>query len=484
MIKKLFVGLLVLGFLVLPAVSKAYTLTDAKKQIQSLTDEIASLKSQISAAVLKSVDSVSTPVSLSTSKVSTTSDCVINSFTATPTELVAGGIATLSWTTTGCGNAAVRLGNTNIDPLVLVSPNSTYATGPLTGSKVYILEATNLIPGCSWTSGYSAVSGQPCYTTTISANAAVAVKGTLSLPAGCTSTAGYSATTGQPCSPAVAGCSNTPSVAVVSPNGTEFYKPGSSIPAIQWKTCNISSSSSSLMAIDLVMTNTNGTTTTRTLNTSTVNDGAESVTLPTIATWPQMVYGNNFKIVVRQRVFLGTTAYQDQSDQNFTIAPSDLRVVMGQATIASNTNMAGQVTSATYNIPLTVTSYGGTKYIGQTAQFAATTTGTNAFSYALNASTAPATDIVAQPNGTTITSALSSSDASIEGQGFRLDDSATKHFTLTVMIQSNPAIGIPANYRVHVNDIRTFTNDMLTNGSIIQALLPYSSYQTAYAHIN
>jgi len=174
--------------------------------------------------------------------------------------------------------------------------------------------------------------------------------------------------------------------------------------------------------------------------------------------------------------------------QVMTLRVNGVTVTQGAATITTGSaSTAGVINSVTYSIPLTVTAFGQTQYVGQTAQFAATTSAQNALAFALQASTAPTTDVVAAPAGTGVTMTLASSDALIDGSGFRLDSGSAKHFTLQVILSCSTAADCTgastANYRVQAKDIKTWTDNALTAGASVQSLLPQSNFQTGYQKI-
>lgn len=174
--------------------------------------------------------------------------------------------------------------------------------------------------------------------------------------------------------------------------------------------------------------------------------------------------------------------------QVMTLRINGVNVVMGSPTISTTSaSTAGVINSITYNVPLTVTAFGQTQYVGQAAQFAATTSSTNALAFALQASTAPATDVTTAPAGTGVTQTLASSDALIDGSGYRLDSGTAKHFTVQVILScSTPADctgASTANYRVQLKDVKTFTDNALSAGAAVQSLLPQSNFQTGYQKI-
>ncbi len=172
-----------------------------------------------------------------------------------------------------------------------------------------------------------------------------------------------------------------------------------------------------------------------------------------------------------------------------TLRVNGINVVQGTAVISKITDNAGIITSMTYDIPLAVSAFGQTLYVGQAAELAAAasgaTTAAKAFSFALQEAAAPTTDLVAAPTATAVTSTLSSSDAVIETNGYRLDSGSTQHFTLQVIVSCTAAACAGAttgNYRVHVVTVRSATDGALTSPTN-QTLLPNQSYQTGYQKI-
>jgi len=161
-----------------------------------------------------------------------------------------------------------------------------------------------------------------------------------------------------------------------------------------------------------------------------------------------------------------------------TFRSQGVSTVMGTPTISKNVDTNGAVTQVTYTIPVTVTAFGATLYTGQSVELATAATGTNAFSVALEDSSAPATAIV---TCTSCVYTLSSSDAVIEGSGYRLDDGTAKHFTLTVDVITPTTVA--RSYRVQLEDVRTFTDSALSAGALGSALTPSESFQTGYQYI-
>jgi len=160
-----------------------------------------------------------------------------------------------------------------------------------------------------------------------------------------------------------------------------------------------------------------------------------------------------------------------------TFRSTGVNTVMGTPSIARTTDQSGNITQVTYTIPVAVTSFGNTLYIGQSAQLATSVSGSNAFNVVYENSTTPSTETVSGTSSVT----LASSNATVEGNGFRLDDGQTKNFTITVNLIDPAAAG---SYRVRVDNIQTFTDANLGAGAATSALLPVESYRTDYQLIN
>ncbi len=270
-------------------------------------------------------------------------------------------------------------------------------------------------------------------------------------------------------------CSATPSLTVLSPNGAEQYKPGQQI-LVSWSSCTIARDAD--IAIDVLQVDP----TTRKVTTfpvigNTLNDGSQPIVLPSTVSWPQIKYGTNFKIKVRYVTPAGVRVAEDQSDQNFKI--SDLQVVMGTPSYTSMTNAANEITSVVYSIPVRITPVGETLYLGQSSQLAKTVSASNAFALVFQTSGAPSVDDIISSASVSITS----SDAVIETNGFRLDDGQTKHFTLTVWLTSPSTRN--TNYRVQLKQLQLFTSrQLLVEGSFRINLTPVEQYRTDYRYIH
>lgn len=165
--------------------------------------------------------------------------------------------------------------------------------------------------------------------------------------------------------------------------------------------------------------------------------------------------------------------------QTQILATTCANVVMGNTTNSSTVDSNGNVTAVTYTIPLNITSCGNTIYLGQSAHLALTASSSNAFAYAYNVSTDPTTPNIYSPSSSVFTSF----DAPVEGTAYRIDEGATRHFTLTITLIT-PSIP-NSSYRVQLRQIRTFnSSSMFYSGAVNTDLLPPSSYQTPYVFIN
>ena len=161
-----------------------------------------------------------------------------------------------------------------------------------------------------------------------------------------------------------------------------------------------------------------------------------------------------------------------------TFRSTGVNTVMGTVTYDKTTDTSGNITSVTYNIPVSVTSFGNTLYLGQSVQLAASASASNAFAYVFQNSSNPS----ASDTSASVSTTFATTDAVTEGNGYRLDDGVTKHFTLTVnLITPTTASN---SYRVALKEIKTFTDSGLGLGGTASALSPVESFRTDYKLIN
>ncbi len=162
--------------------------------------------------------------------------------------------------------------------------------------------------------------------------------------------------------------------------------------------------------------------------------------------------------------------------ETMTFRSTGVNTVMGTPTYASTEDQNGNITSRTYTIPVAVTAFGNTLYIGQSAQLATAATASNAFALVVETAALPNTESVSATTSIT----LSTSDATVESNGFRLDDGVTKNFTVNVTMT---AATDNTSIRFRLDTIRTFTEAAL-NTATNSDLLPVTNYRTAFQYIN
>lgn len=119
-------------------------------------------------------------------------------------------------------------------------------------------------------------------------------------------------------------------------------------------------------------------------------------------------------------------------------------VTMGTATttFSSETfSMAGNQ-RATYMIPVTVKAFDDTIYVGQSVQtaLAGAIAGTNAFSFTLNDSTAPATQVTTVGGATITPTITSSAPANTAGTGWMISSGATQTFNIKIEVTGASAV--------------------------------------------
>jgi hypothetical protein len=173
----------------------------------------------------------------------------------------------------------------------------------------------------------------------------------------------------------------------------------------------------------------------------------------------------------------GTERSGSAVGEAMTFRSEGVNVAMGTVTYENTEDTSGNVTTVTYTIPVSVTSFGDTLYMGQSVQLAAAATASNAFAVVFQNSTAPTVSDVAA----TASFTLATSNATIETNGFRLDDGVTKNFTVTAVL-TTPTTGANS-YRVSLKQLQTFTDANLGLGSTLNSLTPVESYQTGYKFI-
>ncbi len=155
-----------------------------------------------------------------------------------------------------------------------------------------------------------------------------------------------------------------------------------------------------------------------------------------------------------------------------TLRASGVNVAMTQAAPTTTSNTGGLVTTATWNIPVTVTSFGSDLYTGTTSLLTAADGA--AFEYVIEDSSN-----VSIATGVS-SAALSTSDASTVGSGYLLNSDSAKHFTVSVTLTKGTAAA--GYYHVRLTKVRTYTTSAITTGAN-QDLVPTQSFRTLPANI-
>lgn len=165
--------------------------------------------------------------------------------------------------------------------------------------------------------------------------------------------------------------------------------------------------------------------------------------------------------------------------ETMTFRSTGVNTVMGTPSYSNTVDTNGNITSVTYNIPVAVTSFGNTLYVGQSASISnSLSSGSNAFGLVFENATAPTTG---RDTSVTASVTLSTSNATIESNGFRLDDGVTKNFTISVNLTDPYAYN--ASFRVRLDQIRTFTEGGLVTATSSD-LLPEVNFRTDFKLIN
>ena len=442
--------------------------------------------------------------------------CSINFFTATPSTINVGGSSTLKWATQGCNNIVFNGSSVPRNGTAVVSPTQT---------TTYTVYAGTFPKGCSSFTGYSSTTGQPCVNGAIMKSVNVTVNGTqtpsvtiLSPNGGEVYQVGQTVTIQWT---AVGISSNAPIqigirdsrfssqitagefMVVNTTNATQSYS--FTIPSVMGQ---LSFNHLGGKVYSVVIYANGGLPTgafdqsdsTFTISVPNLPGGCVSdfgysattgIPCTTPITWvPGCTSANGYSPTNGQSCYFttivstpglpigcsSTTGYSVTTGQPCTGSSGSCpATTMDTPSYSHTTGSNGDITSATYSIPLNITACNNTVYLGQAAQYGSTTTASRSVSFVFNNSFAPLVDDVVSSAAWTLTS----SDALIEGNAFRLDAGTTKHFTLTVTLLS-PSIP-NSSYRVHLKQLKSFTNAALT---IQNSLLDLTQYKTDYQLIN
>ncbi|MBP6908658.1 MAG: T9SS type A sorting domain-containing protein [Candidatus Pacebacteria bacterium] len=152
-------------------------------------------------------------------------------------------------------------------------------------------------------------------------------------------------------------------------------------------------------------------------------------------------------------------------------------VVFLSSSATTITNQTGGITSVVYKFTFVVTNNGNTSYLGQTIKLGTVATGTNGIAFVIQKSNS----VIVDDTTFYTTTSLTSTDATVEGNGYRLDEGSSKHFTV-MMYVTNP-LTQDILIRAQMKQIRLFAEPALINGTNID-LEPSEYFRTGFIYLN
>ncbi len=166
--------------------------------------------------------------------------------------------------------------------------------------------------------------------------------------------------------------------------------------------------------------------------------------------------------------------------ENQTFRADGLMVTMGAMSSSAPSNNLGEILNRTISIPVTIKALDSTVYVDNTILNGTTIAGTDALSFTFEDATGAA---AAQAELTSVVGTFTSSNAPVEGNGYRVDAGTERTFMITLI--ANGATGESQNqYRVQLNKGKSYTNAALTTGASSQDLSPANAYETSYFSLN
>lgn len=159
-----------------------------------------------------------------------------------------------------------------------------------------------------------------------------------------------------------------------------------------------------------------------------------------------------------------------------TLRSTGVQVTFGAMSSTGVPNNSGEILSRSVSIPVTIKAFNDTVYVDDVAENAATPTGTQALAFIFE-DAAGATKTIA--NSVTFVS----SNAPIEGSGYRIDAGTEKTFTLTAIVTGTTAHA-QKQYRIQGVQVNSYSNSGLSTGQALQNLTPTNAYESAYFSLN
>ncbi len=316
---------------------------------------------------------------------------------------------------------------------------------------------------------------------------------------------------------------SAPSITVLAPNGGEVFIENDQA-IIKWTSCNIPTNA--VLRIDLLMTTPLGTLTYNLDQTT--NSGVESVIIPGTSSWPNLIYGTNFKVLIKKlsSTTLSQSPVSDTSDNLFTIiqdlpgpwlpgcnshagyssqngqpcntsGSTDANCLAG-GVYSSSTGLACNPTQnvSLYATPLSssaqvesnsgnnndigifvinfkVTAWNGDIYLPDVAGY----NGSNVILYSADMNGLPENGGLA--GVLTCTSCENSSSGN-----YVIENGNTETLTITVQIDNSETNNGAGSYRVKLQGIRWNVNDSGTFFHYIPLPLNHPKYMTSYIYLN
>lgn len=149
---------------------------------------------------------------------------------------------------------------------------------------------------------------------------------------------------------------------------------------------------------------------------------------------------------------------------------------LDSSSVTTNIDNNGEVKTATYTMNVDVKAFGDTFYVGKVAQNAATISGQGALAFDVEDSADAAVP------SSSVSFALASS-AQTDGIGFRIDEGQTETLTLTATVEI-AAAGTDTYTRIQLNQLGAWTDNALTAGGQVIALLPVEDFESDLQLIN